>query len=66
MVDTEEKLKMFKNKVCRYCNNNDCDRGIVVVLYNNQLQMRCCDYIPSKDIKNNCIEVVKYFERRKV
>lgn len=64
-MSTEDNLKKFKQEICSNCKNNDCEHGIVIINYQNELQMKCCDYI-SNGQKNNCVntEVIKYFKER--
>lgn len=62
-MDTEDKLKIFKKEICRNCKNDNCDKGIVVTKYENELLIKCCSYISKgkNKINETEIEVIRYY-----
>lgn len=67
-MEFDKELKNFKNKICKYCKNDECEHGIVAVRYGNMLQMKCCDFI-RKDEQDKSIkeqkEVIKYLKDKR-
>ena len=60
-----DELKSFKKEICQNCRNEKCEKGIVIVKNNNELFMKCCDYMPKDKPGNKEIDIIRYYEGRK-
>lgn len=68
-MSKRESLKAFKEKICKNCKNQECEKGIVTIKYKDMLQIKCCNYIPSetesnKEQQEQEREVIKYYHER--
>ena len=61
-MDIDNKFKIFIKEICSNCQKEECNRGIVVVrIKEDELQMKCCEYVPKEANENKQIEVIRYF-----
>lgn len=62
----KDDMKIFKEKICIHCKNNECERGIVAVRYKDELQMKCCEFMrkDKQDEEMETKEVMKYLKSK--
>lgn len=65
-MNFKDSAKVFKEKVCDYCRNDNCERGIVVTEYRDYTLTKCCNFM-RKDKQSDELEtkeVREYFRDR--
>ena len=62
----KDDMNMFKEKICTYCRNDNCERGIVAIRRKDELQMKCCEFMrkDKRDEEKETKEVMKYYKSR--
>lgn len=62
----DRNIQTFIKEVCSHCKNDNCERGIVAVRYEDGLQMKCLDYIRNEETcaDEQTREIVKYYRHR--
>lgn len=62
----KDDMKIFKEKICTQCRNDNCERGIVAVRHKDELQMKCCEFMrkDKQDEEMETKEVMKYLKSK--
>ena len=69
----KEKIDMYIKECCKYCENKNCEKGIVVSKYNELINgelkdvvvTKCIDYIPNKNREKNKPNIMFWYSNGK-
>lgn len=59
-MNIDKEVELFKDEICSKCKAKDCNKGLVLSIWNKQLILKCFDYTPDN---NNYIEIDRYYEK---
>lgn len=58
----KDDMNIFKEKICTYCKNDECERGIVAIRHKDELQMKCCEFIRKDNNKQEQKELIEFMK----